>query len=111
MRFSDSDGPVPLSLPPQWLWDIIDEFLYQFQSFCTWRSKVHPKTDEELSLLGQDSGQVWSCYSVLNVLYSFIQKSGIQSGQGSDEPNGEGCMTCILHEADDSDRKWSARRS
>ena len=27
--FSDTDEPVPLSLPNQWLWDIIDEFIYQ----------------------------------------------------------------------------------
>lgn len=26
---SDADGPVPLELPNQWLWDIIDEFIYQ----------------------------------------------------------------------------------
>lgn len=25
-----------------------------------------------------ESGQIWSCYSVLNVLYSLIQKSKIQ---------------------------------
>ena len=25
----DSDAPVPLELPTQWLWDIIDEFIYQ----------------------------------------------------------------------------------
>ena len=35
----DSDGPVELQLPEQWLWDIIDEFIYQFQSFCLWRLK------------------------------------------------------------------------
>lgn len=27
--FLDTDEPVPLSLPNQWLWDIIDEFIYQ----------------------------------------------------------------------------------
>ena len=26
--------PVPLELPNQWLWDIVDEFVYQFQSYC-----------------------------------------------------------------------------
>ncbi|KAI0635140.1 eukaryotic translation initiation factor 3 subunit 6 [Trametes polyzona] len=72
----NSDGPVPLELPEQWLWDIIDEFIYQFQSFCVWRSKVKSKTEEELSLLAEGS-QVWSSYSVLNVLYSLIQKSKI----------------------------------
>lgn len=73
---ADSDGPVPLDLPEQWLWDIIDEFIYQFQSFCVWRSKVKAKSDDELGMLS-DAGQVWSSYSVLNVLYSLIQKSKI----------------------------------
>ena len=51
----DSDGPVPLQLPEQWLWDIIDEFIYQFQSFCVWRSKVKSKSDDELILLADGS--------------------------------------------------------
>ncbi|KAF8634026.1 hypothetical protein AX17_004291 [Amanita inopinata Kibby_2008] len=72
----NSDGPVPLELPEQWLWDIIDEFIYQFQVFCTWRSKVKSKTDDEITMLA-DGGPVWSSYSVLNVLYSLIQKSRI----------------------------------
>ncbi|KAJ7740941.1 eukaryotic translation initiation factor 3 subunit 6 [Mycena maculata] len=72
----NSEGPVQLELPEQWLWDIIDEFIYQFQVFCTWRSKVKSKTDDELSMLA-DGGPVWSSYSVLNVLYSLIQKSKI----------------------------------
>ncbi|KAF8664118.1 hypothetical protein AX16_000808 [Volvariella volvacea WC 439] len=70
----NSDGPVSLELPEQWLWDIIDEFIYQFQSFCTWRSKVKSKSEDELTLLAE-GGPVWSSYSVLNVLYSLIQKS------------------------------------
>ncbi|KAJ6567720.1 eukaryotic translation initiation factor 3 subunit 6 [Mycena vulgaris] len=72
----NSEGPVPLELPEQWLWDIIDEFIYQFQVFCTWRSKVKSKTDDELAMLA-DGGPIWSSYSVLNVLYSLIQKSKI----------------------------------
>jgi translation initiation factor 3 subunit L len=51
----DSDGPVPLDLPEQWLWDIIDEFIYQFQSFCTWRSKVKNKSEDELAMLADGS--------------------------------------------------------
>ncbi|TCD67623.1 hypothetical protein EIP91_012188 [Steccherinum ochraceum] len=89
----NSDGPVALELPEQWLWDIIDEFIYQFQSFCVWRSKAKAKSDEELQLLA-DAGQVWSSYSVLNVLYSLIQKSKIhehmaalQEGKSTDQIN------------------------
>ncbi|KAG6828338.1 hypothetical protein H0H92_008352 [Tricholoma furcatifolium] len=72
----NSEGPVQLQLPEQWLWDIIDEFIYQFQVFCTWRSKVKSKTEDELMILAE-GGPVWSSYSVLNVLYSLIQKSRI----------------------------------
>jgi len=49
----DSDGPVQLELPEQWLWDIIDEFIYQYQVFCTWRSKVTTKTQDELMMLAE----------------------------------------------------------
>ena len=77
-RRVDSDGPVPLSLPSQWLWDIIDEFIYQFQSFALFRSRPATKTDDELAMLGSEGGaQAWSSYSVLNVLYSLIQKSHV----------------------------------
>lgn len=83
----NSEGPVPLELPSQWLWDIVDEFIYQFQSYSQWRNKVSSKSEDELLLL-QDGG-VWSSYSVLNVLYSLIQKSRIveqleASHQGKD---------------------------
>lgn len=78
----DSEGPVQLALPDQWLWDIIDEFIYQFQAFSLWRSKPKAKTEDELVMLATESetaggSQLWSCYSVLNVLYSLVQKSRI----------------------------------
>ncbi|KAF7730167.1 hypothetical protein EC973_002775 [Apophysomyces ossiformis] len=72
----NSNGPVNLELPNQWLWDIIDEFIYQFQSFSNYRDRLKNKSDEEAALL-RENPQIWSCYSVLNVLYSFIQKSRI----------------------------------
>jgi len=87
----NSEGPVDLQLPEQWLWDIIDEFIYQFQAFCVWRSKVKNKTEDELAMLSESS-QVWSSYSVLNVLYSLISKSKInehlvalQQGKSAEE--------------------------
>jgi translation initiation factor 3 subunit L len=49
-------------LPEQWLWDIVDEFIYQFQSFCVWRAKVKAKTEDELAMLAE-SGQVRSSLS------------------------------------------------
>ncbi|KAJ1977957.1 hypothetical protein H4R33_006102 [Dimargaris cristalligena] len=72
----NSEGPVDLDLPNQWLWDIVDEFIYQFQAFCTYRNQYKRKHEAELYLL-KENPQMWSCYSVLNVLYSLIQKSNI----------------------------------
>lgn len=90
----NSEGPVAMELPSQWLWDIIDEFIYQFQSYSQWRNRISSKTEDELMLL-QDGG-VWSSYSVLNVLYSLIQKSRIieqleaaQQGKEPDEVAGD----------------------
>lgn len=55
---------------------MLDEFVYQFQSFAQWRSNPANKSEDELELLAE-AQQIWSCYSVLNVLYSLVQKSQI----------------------------------
>jgi len=72
----NADGPVPLELPNQWLWDIIDEFIYQFQSFSQYRSKLSKKTDKEVENLKRNP-KVWNVHSVLNVLHSLVDKSNI----------------------------------
>jgi translation initiation factor 3 subunit L len=57
---------------------MLDEFVYQFQSFAQWRANPKNKSEEELDMLSE-AQQVWSCYSVLNVLYSLVQKSEINA--------------------------------
>ncbi|KAK2171576.1 hypothetical protein NP493_1041g01018 [Ridgeia piscesae] len=70
------EGPVTLELPNQWMWDIIDEFVYQFQSFVQYRCKLGKKTVEEIDTLRSNS-KVWNVHSVLNVLHSLVDKSRI----------------------------------
>jgi len=61
---------------------VIDEFIYQFESFCRYRTRIartsssSPDTDGDAQLL-RDNMNTWGCYSVLNVLYSLIQRSQI----------------------------------
>ncbi|XP_078692228.1 eukaryotic translation initiation factor 3 subunit L-like [Branchiostoma floridae x Branchiostoma belcheri] len=69
-------SPVPLELPNQWLWDIIDEFIYQFQSFTHYRSKLSKKGDDEIMIL-RSNPKIWNVHSVLNVLHSLVDKSSI----------------------------------
>ncbi|PVU89497.1 hypothetical protein BB561_005318 [Smittium simulii] len=72
----NSDKPLSLELPNQWLWDIIDEFIYQFQTFCAFRNNFSKKSAQDLELL-KNSPAVWDTISVLNVLYSLVSKSCI----------------------------------
>ncbi len=69
-------GNVNMQLPNLWLWDMIDEYLYQFQSFCQYRGKVSVKTKQELELLKQ-CDNVWNAVGVLNYLQALVDKSGI----------------------------------
>ena len=65
----NSNGPVELDLPTYyWAWDVIDEFIYQFSTFCTYRNRVAKsgQNTEEITVL-RDNQQIWGCYSVLNV--------------------------------------------
>lgn len=93
----NSDGPVDLEVPSvrqfrynanerkmltvfqyYWAWDVIDEFIYQFESFCRYRNRAaRENTNPEESQLLRDNPNTWGCYSVLNVLYSLIQRSQI----------------------------------
>jgi translation initiation factor 3 subunit L len=80
---------VSLELPHHWAWDIIDEFIFQFQSFCNYRQRAAKRQDDDAQIL-REAPTIWSCYSVLNVLYSLIQKSQMNeqllaSKEGRDE--------------------------
>jgi len=75
----NSDGPVDIDVPSDyWAWEVIDEFIYQFNTFCAYRQKAAIKADneEDLAVL-RENPNTWGCYSVLNVLYSLIQRSQI----------------------------------
>eukprot|EP00879_Flechtneria_rotunda_P028433 GHRR01030542.1.p1 GENE.GHRR01030542.1~~GHRR01030542.1.p1 ORF type:complete len:257 (+),score=59.36 GHRR01030542.1:165-935(+) len=67
---------VNMMLPNNWLWNMIDEFLYQFQSFQQYRAKLSSKTPEEIETL-QECEQVWNIVDVLNILQALVDKSGI----------------------------------
>ncbi|KAK4458052.1 translation initiation factor 3 complex subunit L [Cladorrhinum samala] len=75
----NSEGPVELEPPSYyWAWDVIDEFIYQFNTFSTYRARIarQGNNEEEAQIL-REAPNTWGCYSVLNVLYSLIQKSQI----------------------------------
>lgn len=67
-----------VQLPNCWLWDMIDEFIYQFQSFQQYRGRLSNKSQDELNLL-RKCDNIWNTSSVLNYLQALIDKSKIVS--------------------------------
>ena len=72
---AEPKNPVQLELPNQWLWDIIDEFVYQFQKFSTYRIKMKRKPEDEAFL--RKNPRTWSIHGVLNILFQLVEKSNI----------------------------------
>jgi translation initiation factor 3 subunit L len=90
-----AEEPVPLELPDLWLWELIDEFVYQFQSFAQYRARLQNKKSLELETLNSNN-KVWNVLCVLNVLHSLVDKSNIKqqlevyaSGGDPDSVSGE----------------------
>ncbi|KAK7711057.1 hypothetical protein SLS64_005435 [Diaporthe eres] len=88
----NSEGPVDLEPPSYyWAWDVIDEFIYQFNSFSSYRMRIarQANNEEEIQNL-RENPNTWGCYSVLNVLYSLIQRSNIleqlAAGRRNEDP-------------------------
>lgn len=76
---TDNKEPINLELPDVWLWELIDEFIYQFQAFSQY--KLRPKkTMEEVEMLKNKGNfnRTWNVLSVLNVLHSLIDISNIK---------------------------------
>lgn len=65
------------------LWDMVDEFIYQFQSFAQYRGKLAQKSPHELELLKKCDG-VWDLQGVLHYLQGLIDKSNIVQVLSSD---------------------------
>ncbi|KAJ1469261.1 translation initiation factor 3 complex subunit L, partial [Baffinella frigidus] len=75
--FSDDDETQEIDLPAQWLWDMIDEFVYQSHEFCRYRTKdLKKRTPAELEVL-EGEKHVWDTMQVMQTLQRMISRSEI----------------------------------
>jgi translation initiation factor 3 subunit L len=79
----DSNTPT-FELPISWLWDLIDEFIYQFQTFHLFRNKVADLTPEEINML-KEHEHMWSAQTVLQYLHALVRKAGIDLNKKASE--------------------------
>ncbi|KFD53758.1 hypothetical protein M514_05264, partial [Trichuris suis] len=82
MTFFDTilaaEEPLQLTLPDQWLWDIVDEFVYQFHAFCQYKENINSHDDGDIEELKKCDNQVWNFYNVVDVLYALAEKASIE---------------------------------
>ncbi|KAF6001427.1 Eukaryotic translation initiation factor 3 subunit L [Cyanidiococcus yangmingshanensis] len=81
-----------VALPPSWLWDLIDEFLYQFEEYHQYRARGHDgrSGDDAVEL---DTDSAWNVRTTLEVLHALVEKSGVVDwlrGSMSRPRSGEG---------------------
>lgn len=64
------------ALPAQWLFDLVGEFVYQYQSYSQYRAKVASKSEHEIALYQTNEG-IWETKKVLNYLHALVRFSKI----------------------------------
>jgi hypothetical protein len=64
------------ALPPSWLWDLIDEFLYQFEEYHQYRARGHENRLENAAETAE-SDATWNIRTTLEVLHALVEKTGI----------------------------------
>lgn len=73
-----SETPVQLELPDIWLWELVDEFVYQFQNFAYYRARLTDKSESDKADLNTNAAKHWNILCILNVLHSLIDTSNIK---------------------------------
>lgn len=73
-----SQTPVALELPDIWLWELVDDFVYQFQNFAYYRARLTDKSESDKHDLNTNAAKHWNILCILNVLHSLIDASNIK---------------------------------
>jgi translation initiation factor 3 subunit L len=89
--FGDEDDMQAIDLPDQWLWDMVDEFVFQFHEFCRYRSKdLKKRTAAEIEALAAKP-TAWDTLEVMGYLQKMVSKSEITQILRDDAADPEAC--------------------
>jgi translation initiation factor 3 subunit L len=73
----DYGNDFPYMLPLEWLFDLISEFVYQFQSYWQFHAKIEKMTEEDISNFQQHS-EAWHPSTVIYYLDELQKRSMIK---------------------------------
>ena len=71
-----SGASAPLELPTVWTWDIVDQFIDQYQSFHLFRHKTNALSEDDIAVLHEQQN-VWATQTVIRYLHALIRKANI----------------------------------
>jgi translation initiation factor 3 subunit L len=66
-----------INLPVLWIYDILDEFLYQFQTGCQWRAKIKAEDSLYQEIINNPEAIFWNLEEIHAILRELIEKSQI----------------------------------
>uniref|UniRef100_A0A7S0Y9T6 Eukaryotic translation initiation factor 3 subunit L n=1 Tax=Polytomella parva TaxID=51329 RepID=A0A7S0Y9T6_9CHLO len=67
---------VNMILPNKWIWDLVDEYCYQFQNWGQYRCKPANMNDEDLERM-KSCKDIWAVETVATTLQRLVDRSGI----------------------------------
>ncbi|XP_033223618.1 eukaryotic translation initiation factor 3 subunit L-like [Belonocnema kinseyi] len=70
-NFLEQKASLKLILPDQWLWDIVDEFVSQYESFSHYRENLKNKREDEIESLKANEN-LWDLLYVLETLFKLL---------------------------------------
>jgi len=73
----EEDEEPSAALPAQWLWDILDEFIYHYQTYCTYRNKAIKSMQERETSMIKENPDVFDTKQVLTYLHRLSRASFI----------------------------------
>lgn len=70
---------LSVGLPAQWIWDVLDEFVYHYQTYCNFRNKaIKIQRDREVNEI-KENPDVFDTTKVLTYLHQVIKNSQIKA--------------------------------
>jgi len=82
---------LSVALPPQWIWDILDEFVYHYQTFCAARSKAIKVGKEKDIADYRENPEVWQTTKVLTYLHQIVRGTKVEAYLANRESDTGGC--------------------
>jgi translation initiation factor 3 subunit L len=73
----DMRGDCKTDLPAQWVWDFLDEFVYQFQTFTMFRNKQIKANNEDMIEQMKANMSMWNSVKVYSLLHNLVKESGV----------------------------------